>query len=51
MMQSLRSAWQARWSQASAREQTLVRIAVSVLLLAISGFLVTGGIPGSRGPK
>ena len=39
MMQSLRSAWQARWSQASAREQTLVRIAVSVLLLAALWFI------------
>ena len=39
MMQSLRSAWQARWSQASAREQTLVRFAVSVLLLAALWFV------------
>ena len=39
MMQSLRSAWQARWSQASAREQTLVRIAISVLLLAALWFI------------
>ncbi len=39
MMQSLRNAWQARWSQASAREQTLVRIAISVLLLATLWFI------------
>ena len=39
MMQSLRNAWQARWSQASAREQTLVRIAISVLLLAALWFI------------
>jgi general secretion pathway protein M len=39
MMQYLRSAWQARWSQASAREQTLVRFAVSVLLLAALWFI------------
>ncbi len=39
MMQSLRNAWQARWSQASAREQTLVRIAVSVVLLAALWFI------------
>lgn len=39
MMQSLRAAWQARWSQASAREQTLVRIAISVLLLAALWFI------------
>jgi general secretion pathway protein M len=39
MMQSLRSAWQARWSQASAREQTLVRVALSVLLLAALWFI------------
>ena len=34
MMQTLRAAWRVRWSQASAREQTWVRIGVSVLLLA-----------------
>jgi general secretion pathway protein M len=39
MMQSLRSAWQVRWLQASAREQTLVRFAVSVLLLAALWFI------------
>lgn len=39
MMQSLRTAWQARWSQASAREQTLVRLAISVLLLAALWFI------------
>ena len=39
MMQSLRSAWQARWLQASAREQTLVRLAISVLLLAALWFV------------
>jgi uncharacterized membrane protein YqhA len=30
---------------------SLAFFCVSVLLLAISGYLVTGGIPGSRGPK
>jgi len=30
---------------------SLAYFCVSVLLLAISGYLVTGGIPGSRGPK
>ncbi len=39
MMQSLRDAWQARWSQASAREQTLLRMAASVLLLAAVWFI------------
>ena len=39
MMQSLRDAWQARWSQASAREQTLLRIALGVLLLAAVWFI------------
>ena len=39
MMQSLRDAWQARWAQASAREQTLLRIALSVLLLAAVWFI------------
>ena len=39
MMQSLRNAWQARWLQASAREQTLVRLAISVLLLAALWFV------------
>ena len=39
MMQSLRDAWQARWSQASAREQTLLRMAGSVLLLAAVWFI------------
>lgn len=39
MMRPLRNAWQARWSQASAREQTLVRIAISVLLLAALWFI------------
>ena len=34
MMQALAAQWQARWAQASAREQALVRIAASVLLLA-----------------
>ncbi len=39
MMHALRNAWQARWSQASAREQTLVRMAISVLLLAALWFI------------
>lgn len=39
MMQTLRDAWQARWSQASAREQTLLRIASIVLLLAALWFI------------
>lgn len=39
MMQSLRNAWQTRWSQSSAREQTMVRVAVSVLLLAALWFI------------
>ena len=39
MMQSLRDAWQARWSQASAREQTLLRMAASVLLLVAVWFI------------
>ena len=39
MMQSLRNAWQSRWSQTSAREQILVRIAISVLLLALLWFI------------
>jgi general secretion pathway protein M len=39
MMQSLRNTWQARWSQASAREQGLVRIGVSVVLLAALWFI------------
>ncbi len=39
MMQSLRDAWQARWSQANAREQTLLRMAASVLLLAAVWFI------------
>ena len=39
MMHSVRNAWQARWSQASAREQSLVRIGVSVLLLAALWFI------------
>ena len=30
---------------------SLAYFCISVLLLAISGYLVTGGIPGSRGPK
>jgi len=38
-MQSLRDAWQARWSQASAREQTLLRVAASVLLLVAVWFI------------
>jgi len=39
MMQALRNAWQARWSQASAREQSMVRVAISVLLLAAVWFI------------
>ena len=39
MMQTLRDAWQARWSQASAREQTLLRMASIVLLLAALWFI------------
>jgi general secretion pathway protein M len=42
MMQTLRNAWQARWSQASAREQTWVRIAIGVLLLAALWFIALG---------
>ncbi len=39
MMPTLRNAWQARWSQASAREQTWARIGASLVLLAALWFI------------